>query len=71
MIFFDEATSALDRKTEDSLLETLIELEDDITLIMIAHKMQTLKECDLIFKVENNKINIEEKDIFFSNLNMS
>ena len=47
MIFFDEATSALDRKTEDSLLETLIELEDDITLIMIAHKMQTLKECDL------------------------
>ncbi len=71
VIFFDEATSALDRKTEDSLLETLIELEDDITLIMIAHKMQTLKECDLIFKVENNKINIEEKDIFFSNLNMS
>ncbi len=45
-------------------------MEDDITLIMIAHKMQTLKECDLIFKVENNKIYIEEKDKFFEKLRM-
>jgi len=64
IIFFDEATSALDLKTENSLLETINEFNSDITLIMIAHKLQTLKNCDLIFNVKNNTIEIGTYDLF-------
>lgn len=64
VIFFDEATSALDVKTEESLLETINEFNKDITLIMIAHKLQTLKKCDLIFNVKNNSLEIGNNDLF-------
>ena len=56
IIIFDEATSALDNITEDNVIKTINDLSKDVTLIMIAHRLTTLQECNVIYKVENSTI---------------
>ena len=56
IIIFDEATSALDNKTENNVIKTINDLSNDVTLIMIAHRLTTLQECNIIYKVENSTI---------------
>ena len=56
VLIFDEATSALDNQTEETIIKELNNLRKDITIIMIAHRLNTLKDCDIIFKLENGKI---------------
>jgi ABC-type transport system involved in Fe-S cluster assembly fused permease/ATPase subunit len=46
---FDEATSALDVLTEHSVMEAVYNLSDDTTVIIIAHRLPTLKRCDNIW----------------------
>lgn len=53
IMIFDEATSALDSETEKSILETIDSIDDDITTIQIAHRVQTLKNMDKIFIIDN------------------
>ena len=52
----DEATSALDLKTEIAVIESIYNLGSDTTLIMIAHRLSTLRNCDKIFKFHKGKI---------------
>jgi len=56
IIVMDEATSALDNKTESDLIKALKNLNKDFTLILIAHRISTIKECDCIYEFENGKI---------------
>jgi ATP-binding cassette subfamily B protein len=49
VIFFDEATSALDVETEDRVVQALEELGSDLTLVFVAHRLSTLRKCNLIF----------------------
>ncbi len=56
VILFDEATSALDTYTESKLMKAIENLNKDITLIMIAHRISTLKNCDSILEVEDGRI---------------
>jgi len=56
VIVFDEATSALDDETEKSVIDAINNLSDDLTIIMIAHRLTTLEECDLIYRLDNGKI---------------
>ena len=56
IITFDEATSSLDSATEESIIKTIEELSDDLTILIIAHRMSTLKSCDRIIKIENGMI---------------
>ncbi len=56
VIIFDEATSALDDKTEEEVMKTIDELSDDLTLIMVAHRLTTLKNCSFIVELKDNKI---------------
>ena len=56
IIIFDEATSALDNSTENNVIKTINDLSKDVTLIMIAHRLTTLQECNVIYKVENSTI---------------
>ena len=56
LIIFDEATSALDLETERNLIQTLKKLPRDITLIMISHRIETLKFCDKIVEMENGRV---------------
>tara|TARA_A100001035_G_C27740776_1_gene481434 strand:- start:1044 stop:1400 length:357 start_codon:yes stop_codon:yes gene_type:complete len=56
IIILDEATSALDNKTEEKVINSIHELSPEVTLIMIAHRLSTLKMCDFIYKVESSQI---------------
>lgn len=56
VLLFDEATSALDNETEANLMETINQISKDRTVIMIAHRISTLKNCDKIFVVEKGTI---------------
>jgi ABC-type multidrug transport system fused ATPase/permease subunit len=51
IIFFDEATSALDVNTEKNIMQGLAALKQKKTLIIIAHRLSTLKHCDQILKL--------------------
>lgn len=48
IIIFDEATSALDNITERSVIETIEAIEQDVLIIMVAHRLSTLENCDKI-----------------------
>ena len=57
VIVFDEATSALDDKTESEVISSLNQLDDQLTIIIIAHRLTTLEICDRVLKIENSRIN--------------
>ena len=54
----DEATSALDNITEEKIFNSIFSLGNDLTLIMIAHRLTPLRFCDRIFIIQKN--NLEE-----------
>tara|TARA_B100001248_G_scaffold89409_1_gene65950 strand:+ start:154 stop:1851 length:1698 start_codon:yes stop_codon:yes gene_type:complete len=56
VLILDEATSALDQKTEDLILENINKSLNKITLIMIAHRLKSLKKCSRIIEVNNQHI---------------
>jgi ATP-binding cassette subfamily B protein len=56
VFIFDEATSALDGKTEDSVMQSITALGDEITVVMIAHRLTTLKNCRKIIELANGRI---------------
>jgi len=56
VLIFDEATSALDNKTEEKIMNSIYGLSKNITIIMIAHRLSSLKSCDKIIQIENNKV---------------
>ena len=51
VLIFDEATSALDNETEARLMETIHLVSQNRTVIMIAHRLTTLKDCDRILRM--------------------
>ncbi len=54
IIIFDEATSALDEKTESEIIDEISAMNDTVTILMIAHRVDTLKKCNLIIEVDAN-----------------
>jgi ATP-binding cassette, subfamily B, bacterial PglK len=56
ILVFDEATSALDNKTEDSVMKSIEALGKEITVIMIAHRITTLKKCTKVIELADGKI---------------
>lgn len=58
VIVLDEATSALDNDTEKEIIDTIYELSHDKTVIIISHRLSSLKYCNKIFRVKNNKVEI-------------
>lgn len=56
ILVFDEATSALDTETEESIMESIETLHGKKTLIIIAHRLATIRDCDFIYRVENKTI---------------
>ena len=56
VLIFDEATSALDSVTERLVMEAVHKLGQKKTIIMSAHRLSTVRECDCIFVLENGKI---------------
>jgi len=54
VLIFDEATSALDNKTEGAVMEAIDGLGKETTVFIIAHRLVSLKKCDLIVKLDKN-----------------
>lgn len=56
IIIFDEATNSLDNDTEKSIMDELYQLDEELTVIIVAHRQNTLKKCDVILEIKNKKI---------------
>ena len=56
ILVFDEATSALDNETEAAVMEAVNSFHGKKTMVIIAHRLNTIEKCDMIYKVENEKI---------------
>jgi ATP-binding cassette, subfamily B, bacterial PglK len=56
VIIFDEATSALDHETEQDVMQAIDDLSQDFTLLIIAHRLSTLKNCTKIVELTNGTV---------------
>jgi ATP-binding cassette, subfamily B, bacterial PglK len=56
VLVFDEATSALDNATEQSVMDAIDQLNRDLTIILIAHRLTTVRRCDIIVELEHGKL---------------
>ena len=62
LLIFDEATSALDTETETAIMEAVDALHGQKTLVIIAHRLRTIENCDIIYEVKEGKICRSSKD---------
>ena len=56
IILFDEATSALDNETQSKIQEAINNLKGEYTILIVAHRLSTVIDCDKIFVVDDGKI---------------
>lgn len=56
VLVFDEATSALDNATEQSLMDAIEKLDRDLTILLIAHRLTTVRHCDLIVELQDGHV---------------
>ena len=59
LLVLDEATSALDNETEAAIMDSINILAGKKTLVIIAHRLQTIEKCNMVYRVENGKISRE------------
>jgi ATP-binding cassette subfamily C protein len=52
----DEATSALDAETEDLISQALVQLKGESTLVIVAHRLSTVRNADLVIYMERGEI---------------
>lgn len=57
VIVLDEATSALDNSTEENIMEKISTISNDVTMVIVAHRLTTLRYCDFIIDLQNGEIN--------------
>ena len=56
VIIFDEATSALDNETEQAVMQAIDGLGDHLTILIVAHRLTTLRNCSQIVELQNGKL---------------
>ncbi len=56
MLIFDEATSALDNATEQSVMDAIHGLDSELTILIIAHRLTTVRHCDTVVQLENGRV---------------
>lgn len=61
LLIFDEATSALDNDTETAIMEAIDMLHGQKTMVIIAHRLRTIENCDLIYEVKDGKIELKRE----------
>ncbi len=69
ILVFDEATSALDNETEAAVMEAVNSFHGKKTMVIIAHRLNTIEKCDMIYEVKDEKIvesSLEGKTIYHS-----
>ena len=56
VLLFDEATSALDMSTESAVIEAIEGLGRELTILMVAHRLTTVRRCDKIIQLERGRV---------------
>jgi ATP-binding cassette, subfamily B, bacterial PglK len=56
LLVLDEATSALDSGTEDQVMEAIRSLDEDLTVIIVAHRLSTLRHCSKVIRLDAGKV---------------
>jgi ABC-type multidrug transport system fused ATPase/permease subunit len=56
LLVFDEATSALDNATEQSVMDAIDGLDRDLTIVLIAHRLSTVRRCDVIVELDHGRV---------------
>ena len=59
VLILDEATSALDNDTESAIMDSINRFQGEKTMVIIAHRLQTIEKCDMVFRVEDGAIKRE------------
>ncbi len=60
VLVLDEATSALDNETEREIMASIERLQGQKTMIIIAHRLTTIEQCDHVYRVEGGRITLEK-----------
>ncbi len=68
ILVLDEATSALDNETESAVMEAIEHLQGMKTMIIIAHRLTTIRNVDVIYEVSDGKVSEKSKDEVFADL---
>lgn len=61
ILVLDEATAALDNETENALMEAIEKLQGQITMIIVAHRLSTIRNCDRIYEVTGGNVQLRNK----------
>ena len=61
LLVFDEATSSLDNETEAAIMESINSLHGKKTMVIIAHRLQTIENCDMVYRVPGDGSIIRER----------
>jgi len=61
VLVLDEATSALDNETETAVMEAIDALHGSRTMIIIAHRLTTIRNCDTIYEIKEGKVTLKDK----------
>lgn len=62
ILIFDEATSALDSETEEAVMQSIDMLQGQVTLIIVAHRLTTIRNCDKIYEIRGGKAVLRDKE---------
>lgn len=65
ILVLDEATAALDNETESAVMESIESLQGYKTLIIVAHRLTTVKDCDAIYEIRDGKAILRSKEEIF------
>ena len=68
ILILDEATAALDNETEAAVMQAIDLLQGHITMIIVAHRLSTIKKCDAIYEVKEGKIIWRSKEEVFGSI---
>ena len=73
LLILDEATNALDNQTEKAVMDAVNKLSNNITIILIAHRLNTVKNCDIIYRIDKGKIVSQgtAKELFDNSKNLN
>ena len=62
ILILDEATAALDSDTENAVMESIDALQGQVTLIIVAHRLTTIRNCDKIYEIKNGRAVLRKKE---------
>ena len=69
ILILDEATSALDDYTESKIMESIHNIDQKVTIIMVSHRHTTLSKCNRVYQLKNGQVEkvISGKELFLGN----